>query len=345
MVKITVDNISSKIGKRVDPHLTTELNLDGMEIDSFGSFASMTALEKVDLRNNWIRFPRQVEKLLEAPRLRELDLTGNDVCKSHNYRAFIIYHCQTLQFLDDIGITDDERMEAEECFLDQEKKPFAEMELQKGSQRPVWIPDDNTRECSECHVEFTTLTRRHHCRGCGKIFCEKCCHHWLLLPEGFNYTDPTRTCYPCYRAHSSIDFKMKWEAKGPDDAPIILCIHPAMASRQFFSLQMDAWSANYRVISMDLPAHASRIDDSLNMAAAVEAVQEVVDATVPTDLGENFKKVILVGWALGGYVAMKYAALNPHRVAGLVLGGCSTENSAYNFQVEFKLNSFKFISC
>jgi len=36
---------------------------------------------------------------------------------------------------------------------------------------PEWAEGDN---CYRCRVEFGMFTRKHHCRACGQIFCDKC---------------------------------------------------------------------------------------------------------------------------------------------------------------------------
>ena len=38
-----------------------------------------------------------------------------------------------------------------------------------------WIPDERAPYCFRCGTKFSFLTRRHHCRLCGNIFCNKCC--------------------------------------------------------------------------------------------------------------------------------------------------------------------------
>ncbi len=37
-----------------------------------------------------------------------------------------------------------------------------------------WIDDTNVYQCYDCKVKFTWFTRKHHCRGCGRIFCSLC---------------------------------------------------------------------------------------------------------------------------------------------------------------------------
>ncbi|TPX30636.1 hypothetical protein SmJEL517_g05843 [Synchytrium microbalum] len=34
-----------------------------------------------------------------------------------------------------------------------------------------WKPDSEAKSCSQCSRAFGTLTRRHHCRSCGDVFC------------------------------------------------------------------------------------------------------------------------------------------------------------------------------
>lgn len=37
-----------------------------------------------------------------------------------------------------------------------------------------WVPDDEVSACTQCSRPFTLFFRRHHCRACGKIFCDGC---------------------------------------------------------------------------------------------------------------------------------------------------------------------------
>ena len=43
-----------------------------------------------------------------------------------------------------------------------------------------WMPDKACKECSECSAKFSLFLRRHHCRICGRIFCNSCCN--LTIP-------------------------------------------------------------------------------------------------------------------------------------------------------------------
>ncbi|XP_053149574.1 lateral signaling target protein 2 homolog [Hemicordylus capensis] len=65
---------------------------------------------------------------------------------------------------------------------------------------PDWVPDSTCSHCMACHVSFTFLRRRHHCRSCGKIFCSRCSSHLAPLPH-FRQLKPVRVCTHCYTTH------------------------------------------------------------------------------------------------------------------------------------------------
>jgi hypothetical protein len=37
-----------------------------------------------------------------------------------------------------------------------------------------WIPDSQAISCATCFRNFTWRLRKHHCRLCGQVFCNKC---------------------------------------------------------------------------------------------------------------------------------------------------------------------------
>lgn len=65
-----------------------------------------------------------------------------------------------------------------------------------------WMPDEQADKCLKCSEEFTNVNRKHHCRACGKIFCDDC------TPElGCDETKPwavgedaLRVCEECCKA-------------------------------------------------------------------------------------------------------------------------------------------------
>ena len=43
-----------------------------------------------------------------------------------------------------------------------------------------WKNDTEVTECTNCLVEFSLRVRKHHCRGCGDIFCNDCSARQVL---------------------------------------------------------------------------------------------------------------------------------------------------------------------
>jgi len=62
---------------------------------------------------------------------------------------------------------------------------------------PRWVIDLEVQECLSCRAEFNWVNRRHHCRHCGKIFCNMCSSYRALLPREFGQRDPQRGCVDC----------------------------------------------------------------------------------------------------------------------------------------------------
>ena len=44
---------------------------------------------------------------------------------------------------------------------------------------PMWANDASRDNCVLCERAFTFITRRHHCRYCGSIVCDRCSRHRL----------------------------------------------------------------------------------------------------------------------------------------------------------------------
>jgi len=59
-----------------------------------------------------------------------------------------------------------------------------------------WQPDSSASHCVACSKEFTLTFRRHHCRACGFVVCEKCSKFHLADPRRANKR--VRACTVCY---------------------------------------------------------------------------------------------------------------------------------------------------
>lgn len=62
---------------------------------------------------------------------------------------------------------------------------------------PYWQPNNKALKCSTCDIYFTLVTRRHHCRKCGKIFCNNCWGHKIFVDI---YDKKVPVCNSCFIA-------------------------------------------------------------------------------------------------------------------------------------------------
>ena len=62
---------------------------------------------------------------------------------------------------------------------------------------PYWQPDNTAIKCSstDCFLEFGVINRKHHCRNCGKIFCDECCSKEMFVER---YGKDTKVCKKCF---------------------------------------------------------------------------------------------------------------------------------------------------
>ncbi|CAN6582460.1 unnamed protein product [Malus baccata var. baccata] len=59
-----------------------------------------------------------------------------------------------------------------------------------------WVPDEAVTKCTACVSDFGAFNRRHHCRNCGDIFCDKCTHGRIALTAEEN-APLVRVCDRC----------------------------------------------------------------------------------------------------------------------------------------------------
>ncbi|CAF1377912.1 unnamed protein product [Rotaria sordida] len=62
-----------------------------------------------------------------------------------------------------------------------------------------WMPDFNVHTCHSCHTKFQQwpISRKHHCRNCGNVFCNSCANYYKTIPS-LNLTRPVRVCRDCF---------------------------------------------------------------------------------------------------------------------------------------------------
>ncbi|GAB9472334.1 Zinc finger protein [Globisporangium polare] len=61
---------------------------------------------------------------------------------------------------------------------------------------PRWVKDEVIDACSLCSDAFDLFNRKHHCRGCGLVYCKACASNSDRVVK-FGFLEPVRLCNTC----------------------------------------------------------------------------------------------------------------------------------------------------
>uniref|UniRef100_A0A8D0CG07 Hepatocyte growth factor-regulated tyrosine kinase substrate n=1 Tax=Scleropages formosus TaxID=113540 RepID=A0A8D0CG07_SCLFO len=94
---------------------------------------------------------------------------------------------------------------------------FKESDAMFAAERaPDWV---DAEECHRCRVQFGVVTRKHHCRACGQIFCGKCSSKYSTIPK-FGIEREVRVCEPsCFLISLTLKAEGKAASGGPSELP------------------------------------------------------------------------------------------------------------------------------
>eukprot|EP00762_Andalucia_godoyi_P007826 ANDGO_01754.mRNA.1 hypothetical protein AMSG_00837 len=99
-MKLLADKIGIAAGIRGDVSRIERATISRQEYHETDSFLKCASLRYLDLSHNKFSFLRQLDGILDAPALEELDLSGNPVCRKPDYREHVISRVPTLKMLD-----------------------------------------------------------------------------------------------------------------------------------------------------------------------------------------------------------------------------------------------------
>ncbi len=106
---------------------------------------------------------------------------------------------------------------------------------------------------------------------------------------------------------------------GSDDGPVILFLHGFMGSKSEWTPVTNGLDQGFRCVAVDLPGHGSSLDlpsVSYTIRGAAKAVLRTLD-------GLEIPRATLVGYSMGGRLALYLALRHPDRCAGLFLESAS----------------------
>lgn len=148
-----------------------------------------------------------------------------------------IYAAKSLDFrISDVSSASDMQAQSEIFSLDSMCGSF--LMPRDVPERCQWVRDQDAIYCMCCkRSRFTMLTRRHHCRRCGRVVCHVCSTQRMQIPH--MYVDvPVRVCIDCYRQTEVINHQVVDTAEIDQDSPVQLTSFPEVIPR---TADEDGW--------------------------------------------------------------------------------------------------------
>lgn len=131
---------------------------------------------------------------------------------------------------------------------------------------------------------------------------------------------------------------------GSGDGPTVIFIHGHLTNRHFFLDQMRSpLLAKYRLISLDLPGYGESSppidpEKTYSFPGFAEAVSEVIHTL-------KLKNFVVVGWSLGGHVALELTSRLTELRGLLITGTPPIEVSAHGLSRGFRVVNPKILAC
>ena len=105
---------------------------------------------------------------------------------------------------------------------------------------------------------------------------------------------------------------------GDPENPPILFLHGVRLSGEIWEPHARELSDEFYVVTPDLPGHGALVDLPFESSVYDDYLAHIARTFIR-------RPPLVVGYSLGGYVAMRYATDIPEQTAGLLLSGCSTD--------------------
>lgn len=119
-----------------------------------------------------------------------------------------------------------------------------------------------------------------------------------------------------------MDFARGITTYGNPKNPPILFLHGVRLGGKIWAQHARLLSDAFYIITPDLPGHGALADLPFDIPVNDAFLAYIADNVVS-------RPPLVVGYSLGGYVAMRYATDMPERTAGLVLTGCTADVVAH----------------
>jgi pimeloyl-ACP methyl ester carboxylesterase len=106
--------------------------------------------------------------------------------------------------------------------------------------------------------------------------------------------------------------------------PAILFLHGIRLGSEIWKPHAQLLASRFHVITLDLPGHGVLAGMPFTQATIGTLLDDTIEATCDAP-------PVIVGYSLGGFVAMRYASRRPERTSGLVLAGCMIDFESWKY--------------
>jgi len=124
-------------------------------------------------------------------RLKSNSYTTNNILDTVTAATFQIKEMGGRNKPSDIPTVSEQPSEKKKGFVD-----WVNLMKPSNEEKDHWIPDEAVAKCTSCGTDFGAFVRRHHCRNCGEIFCDKCTQGRIALTAD-EQAIPVRVCDRC----------------------------------------------------------------------------------------------------------------------------------------------------
>jgi len=135
---------------------------------------------------------------------------------------------------------------------------------------PVWTKDHAGAKCELCSKGFNLITRRHHCRNCGKLVCSSCSPHRLLIP-GISKSKKQRVCNECKPKIESGSFGSRRSSGSTPDQSVRGNLDPSLLTSKTDNSASSGHSSAYTQMST---GSGSWMAQSMAMSGSIEESAE-----------------------------------------------------------------------
>ncbi|KAL6993409.1 hypothetical protein U1Q18_011527 [Sarracenia purpurea var. burkii] len=124
-------------------------------------------------------------------RLKSNSYTTNNILDTVTAATFQIKEMGGRNKPSDISKVSEQPSEKKKGFVD-----WVNLKKPSNEEKDHWVPDESVTKCMACRTDFGAFVRRHHCRNCGDIFCDKCTQGRITLTPD-DHALPVRVCDQC----------------------------------------------------------------------------------------------------------------------------------------------------